>query len=321
MALLSMQNLSVSFSMQSRKLHAVRNVSFDLESGEAIGIVGESGCGKSVAVHSLTRLCPAPPAIIESGQVLFNGIDLLELPEKKLRSVRGREIGMVFQDPMTSLNPTMNIGAQITEGMRYHRLCPRREAARRALELLHLVGIPEPELRIHQFPHELSGGMRQRALIAMALSAHPPILIADEPTTALDPTIQTQILDLLKQLRKRLNMSLILISHDIGVVASLCDRVLVMYAGEIIESGSCASILNHPRHPYTHMLLHALPRLDHPHGQKLMAIEGFPPSLFSLPVGCPFAERCHEEKPICEEERPPFENGVACWNVHNRGKA
>jgi oligopeptide/dipeptide ABC transporter ATP-binding protein len=316
--ILDVQDLSVSFSIQGRKLHAVRGVSFDLQEGEAIGIVGESGCGKSVTVQSLTRLIPSPPSRIESGRVFLGDTDLLQLPPERLRTVRGREIGMIFQDPMTALNPTMRIGEQIFEALLYHRLASKSAAAERALELLHLVGIPEPAMRFAQFPHQLSGGMRQRALIAIALAAQPRILIADEPTTALDPTIQTQILDLLKQLRSRFNMSLILITHDIGVVASLCDRILVMYAGKIVESGTAAEVLNTPEHPYTRMLLQSLPRLDAPNGQKLAAIEGSPPSLFAPPPGCPFADRCPQAMNICSQETPPELSRAHCWLTDSR---
>jgi oligopeptide transport system ATP-binding protein len=310
---LDVQNLTVSFSIHGRKLHAVRGVSFDLNEGEAIGIVGESGCGKSVTVQSLTRLIPSPPSVIETGSVFHNGIDLLKAKQRYLRSIRGSEIGMIFQDPMTSLNPTMKIGAQILEGPLYHRSISRKEAKDRAINLLHLVGIPEPELRFSQFPHQLSGGMRQRVLIAIALAAKPRILIADEPTTALDPTIQTQILALLKEIQQRLNMSLILISHDIGVVARLCDRIFVMYAGKIVEQGSAAEVLNSPAHPYTRRLLDSLPRLDSVHGQPLCAIDGSPPSLFAPPSGCSFAPRCPKAMPICHQKHPPLFSRVSCW--------
>ena len=309
---LDVQDLTVSFSIQGRKLQAVRGISFELFQGEAIGIVGESGCGKSVTVQSLTRLIPSPPSQIESGRVLLGDIDLLQLFDQRLRAVRGREIGMIFQDPMTALNPTMKIGLQIQEALLYHRLASPKEAEANAIELLHLVGIPEPEIRYSQYPHQLSGGMRQRAVIAIALAAKPRILIADEPTTALDPTIQTQILDLLKQLRNRLNMSLILITHDIGVVASMCDRVIVMYAGKIVEVGSAADVLNSPQHPYTRLLLQSLPRLDAAHGQTLSAIDGSPPSLFSPPPGCPFTDRCPHAMKICLEEFPPLFSRARC---------
>ena len=311
--ILDVQNITVSFSINGQKLHAVRGVSFDLNEGEAIGIVGESGCGKSVTVQSITRLVPSPPSQIETGHVFHHGIDLLQATPKYLRSVRGREIGMIFQDPMTSLNPTMKIGAQIMEGMLYHKLFARNIAKERAIELLHVVGIPEPELRFSQFPHQLSGGMRQRVLIAIALAAEPRILIADEPTTALDPTIQTQILALLKELQQNFNMSLILISHDIGVVARLCDRIFVMYAGKIVEHGLAHEVLNSPCHPYTRKLLHSLPRLDCPHGEPLCAIDGSPPSLFYLPSGCTFAPRCTYAKPICHSTYPPLDSRVSCW--------
>jgi oligopeptide transport system ATP-binding protein len=311
--ILDVQNITVSFSIHGQKLQAVRGVSFDLNEGEAIGIVGESGCGKSVTVQSLTRLIPSPPSQIETGQVFHQGVDLLQASPKYLRSVRGCEIGMIFQDPMTSLNPTMKIGSQIMEGLLYHKLLARNIAKERAIELLHIVGIPEPELRFTQFPHQLSGGMRQRTLIAIALAAKPRILIADEPTTALDPTIQAQILSLLKDLQQRFNMSLILISHDIGVVARLCDRIFVMYAGKIVEQGPAAAVLNSPSHPYTRKLLHSLPRLDSCHGQPLCAIDGSPPSLFSPPSGCAFAPRCSHAMPICHSKPPPFVSRSSCW--------
>ena len=310
---LDVHDLTVSFSLQGRKLQAVRGVSFELFQGEAIGIVGESGCGKSVTVQSLTRLIPSPPSMIERGRVLLDGVDLLQLSPDRLRAIRGREIGMIFQDPMTSLNPTMKIGLQIQETLLFHRLASSKEARIRAVELLHLVGIPEPEIRFRQYPHQLSGGMRQRALIAIALAAKPRILIADEPTTALDPTIQTQILDLLKQLRSRLNMSLILITHDIGVVANMCDRVIVMYAGQIVEVGSAADVLNEAQHPYTQLLLQSLPRLDADHGQKLSAIDGSPPNLSNPPSGCAFADRCPYTMKICRQECPPLFSKVRCF--------
>lgn len=257
--ILDVQNLSISFSIQGQKFNAVQNVNFSLHEGESIGIVGESGSGKSATVLSILRLIPSQ---IEQGQAIFQGQDLLQLSQKDLQSIRGKKIGVVFQDPMTSLNPTMKIGSQITEGIIHHRLASRFRAKQRAIELLHLVGIPDPSSFLSHYPHQLSGGMRQRVLISIALAANPHILIADEPTTALDPTIQAQILELLKNLRKQLNMSLILVSHDIGVVASLCDRVLVMYQGKIVEHGTASEVLNTPQHPYTQMLLHSLPASD-----------------------------------------------------------
>ncbi len=308
--LLDVQNVNASFSIQGRRLHAVRSVSFQLFEGEAIGIVGESGCGKSALVQSLLRLVPAS---IESGTVLFDGVDLLSLSMAELRKIRGRGIGMVFQDPMTALNPTMQIGQQIQEPLRIHRVADKREAKTRALELLRLTKVPDPEIRLTQFPHQLSGGMRQRVSIAIALAAHPRILIADEPTTALDPTVQAQIIHLLKELRHELKMSQIIITHDIGAVASLCDRVLVMYAGKIVEEGPVDGILNEPRHPYTKMLLLSRPSLRSKRGEKLFAIEGSPPSLFSPPAGCPFAARCPHAMKICESAFPPVNQNAACW--------
>ena len=308
--ILDVQNLTISFSIQGRKYQAVRDVSFELFQGEAIGIVGESGCGKSITVQALTRLISSPPATIESGRVFLENRDLLQLPADQLRAIRGKKIGMIFQDPMTALNPTMKIGMQIQEVLHYHRLPHAHE---RSLELLHLVGLPEPELRFSQYPHQLSGGMRQRVLIAIALAANPRILIADEPTTALDPTIQAQILALLKQLKSQFNMSLILISHDIGVVAGMCDRVIVMYAGKVVEQGSVVEVLNHPQHPYTKLLLQSLPRLDREKGEALFTIEGSPPTLLDIPIGCPFAERCPQAMNICLQEMPSFFSRARCF--------
>lgn len=294
----------MAFSVQGRKLLAVRGVSFSVREGEAVGIVGESGCGKSATVQALTRLTDAEV----SGKVWFEEEDLLQ--KKNLREVRGRKIGMVFQDPMTSLNPTMKIGAQIGEGLIFHGICRRREAVERAIELLRLTGVPEPEMRAGQYPHELSGGLRQRVTIAIALACNPRLLIADEPTTALDVTIQAQILDLLKRLQKHFQMSLLLITHDLGVVASICEWVLVMYAGKIVEQGSVEDVLLRPKHPYTQMLLRSLPRK----GEALQVIEGVPPNLGSPIVGCAFRERCPLALPICNQE-PVFGKSAACWRV------
>lgn len=308
--LLDVQNLSAHFSIQGKKLHAVRGVSFQLFEGEAVGIVGESGCGKSALVQSLLRLVPTT---IEGGSAFFDGKDLLSLSLNELRSIRGRGIGMVFQDPMTALNPTMPIGAQIRESLCVHRLASKKEAEARALDLLQLTGVSDPEIRLAHYPHQLSGGMRQRVLISIALAASPRILIADEPTTALDPTVQAQIIHLLKELRHRLKMSQIIISHDISAVANLCDRILVMYAGKIVEEGQVQTVLREPRHPYTKMLLHSLPTLSSRRGEKLFAIEGSPPSLFSPPAGCPFASRCPHAMKICAMEFPPMQQNAACW--------
>jgi oligopeptide transport system ATP-binding protein len=295
--LLLVEDLRVTFSAEGRKLHAVRGISFEIKEGEAVGIVGESGCGKSAAVQAINRLTKGAV----SGKILFKG---KEIPSP------GRDIGMVFQDPMTSLNPTMKIGVQISEGLIYHKLASRNEAKARAAELLSLVGVSDPELRVHQYPHQFSGGMRQRVLIAIAIACNPRLLIADEPTTALDTTIQSQILDLLRKMRDHFKMSLLLISHDFGVVASICERILVMYAGKIVESGSVDEVLNRPKHPYTQMLLASLPRLDKPKSEPLMSIAGSPPNLLALPKGCAFKERCPYAALKCNEEPP---GPIACW--------
>jgi oligopeptide/dipeptide ABC transporter ATP-binding protein len=303
---LQVEDLKVSFSIQGMELQAVRGISFDVFEGEALGIVGESGCGKSAAVQAIAGLTPATRV---EGKAVFEGADLLR--EKK--EVLGKKIGMVFQDPMTCLNPTMKIGAQIEEGIVYHRMASRKEARARAIELLELTGVPDPGLRVHQYPHQLSGGMRQRVLIAIALACNPRLLIADEPTTALDVTVQAQILQLLKRLQKALRMSMILITHDLGVVAEVCDRVLVLYAGKIVERGKVAEVLKQPRHPYTQMLLDSLPKADRLH-QPLRAIDGAPPNLLSPPKGCAFAERCPHAAPICSS-LPPFFGPAACWRL------
>ena len=312
--LLDVQNLHVQFSIHGAPLYAVRGVSFQVFPGEAVGIVGESGSGKSTAVQALTRLSAA--SNIE-GRAFFQGEDLLAKSEKELRRLRGKQIGMIFQDPMSSLNPTMTIGDQIIEGMLYHGLTSRSEALQKAIEWLHLVGVPAPEVRVHQYPVALSGGMCQRALIAMALSCNPPLLIADEPTTALDVTISAQILDLLKGLQKQLQTSLLLITHDLSVVASVCDRVLVMYAGKIVEQGKVEDVLLRPRHPYTQMLLQATARIDRPKSERLIPIDGAPPNLFAPPRGCPFAPRCPHVMDACQAA-PPDIDGAACWKLKER---
>lgn len=309
-ALLQVENLHVCFSIHGKKLHAVRGISFELFAGEAVGLVGESGCGKSAAVQALLKLEPAQSM---EGKAFFDGEDLLAQSTAQLSRFRGREIGMVFQDPMSSLNPTMNIGDQIAEGLIYHRLATKQEALQKAAELLHLVGIPEAELRLIQYPHSLSGGMRQRVLIAIALACKPRLLIADEPTTALDPTISSQILDLLKTLQRKLQTSLLLITHDLSIVASACERVLVMHAGKIVEQGTVEEVFLFPKHPYTQMLLQTLPRLDRPKSERLVPINGAPPSLFSIPVGCPFAPRCPHAFDLCQQKEPLLIKQAACW--------
>ena len=307
--ILEVKDLQVGFSIQGRELLAVRGINFHIEKGEAVGIVGESGCGKSASVQAMLRLTPASRI---SGEVLLDGENLLQKSEKELRQVRGKKVGMIFQDPMTSLNPTMKVGAQIAEGMIYHKIAVGKEAKEKAIELLKLVGVPEPELRVHQYPHQLSGGMRQRVLIATALACNPQLLIADEPTTALDVTIQAQILDLLKRMQQHFGTSLLLITHDLGVVASVCERILVMYAGKIVEQGNVEDVLTNPKHPYTQMLLRSLPHLDKPRTDLLLAIEGSPPNLLFPPKGCAFKPRCPFAKDLCDKE-PPMEAQTACW--------
>ncbi len=307
MTLLQVDNLRVSFSLYGKELQAVRGVSFEVNSGEAVGIVGESGCGKSAAVQSILRLLPASKI---EGKIRFDGVDLLEKSEREMREIRGLKIGMVFQDPMASLNPTMTIGAQVAEGLIFHGIASKKEAKTRALQLLREVEIQRPEERLNQYPHELSGGMRQRVLIAIALAAKPRLLIADEPTTALDVTVQAQILDVLK--KRSSATGLLLITHDLTVVAEMCERVLVFYAGKIVEQGPVSQILSQPRHPYTQMLLRSIPHLDRPRAERLQTIAGTPPNLLAPPQGCAFAKRCPYAMPICKKE-PPFIGSAACW--------
>jgi len=313
MPLLTVEDLSVEFSIHGKKLHAVRGISFDIRVGEAVGLVGESGCGKSAAVQALLKLDSVG---IVKGRVQFHGEDLLNKTVSELSRFRGKEIGMIFQDPMTSLNPTMKIGEQIIEGLVYHKITDKRTAKQRAIELLRLVGISEPEVRYGQYPHSLSGGMRQRVLIAIAIAMNPRLLIADEPTTALDGTISAQILDLLKKLTKEMDTSLLLITHDLSLVASYCDRIMVMYAGKIVEQGSVDEVFLHPKHPYTQMLFNTLPRLDRPKTERIIPIDGSPPSLFSTPIGCAFAPRCPRASERCKKEEPTL-TSFACWNPHD----
>ncbi len=315
--LLEVRNVSTSFFTYSGEVKAVRDVSFHVDTGEAIAIVGESGCGKSVTALSIMQLV-APPGKIIDGQIFFNGRDLLKLSENQMQHVRGNEIGMIFQDPMTSLNPVLTIQTQIVESIMLHQNVTREQAVKRCVELLHMVGIPSPERRLGSYPHEFSGGMRQRVMIAMALACNPMLLIADEPTTALDVTIQAQIISLMAELKKKLNMSIILITHDLGVVAGLAQRVLVMYAGKVIETGTVRDIYYHAQHPYTWGLLKSVPRLDAEEKKKLVPILGQPPDLISPPTGCPFAPRCDYAMSICANEPPDYtklsdHHKVACW--------
>ena len=317
--LMEIMNLVTRFYTQDGVVHAVNGISYTMEEGEILGVVGESGCGKSVHALSIMRLIPSPPGKIEGGEVWFDGRDLLKLSEAEMHHVRGAEIAMVFQDPMTSFNPVFTIGFQIMEALKLHQGMDDRQARERAEELLTMVGIPEAKTRLDDYPHQFSGGMRQRAMIAMALSCNPKLLIADEPTTALDVTIQAQIIDLVKRLQEQLGMAVMWITHDLGVVARLAQRINVMYAGFIIERGNVKDIYQRPRHPYTMGLLGSLPRLDEAPGTKLISIPGLPPDLIDLPPGCPFVPRCTYAVDRCVEERPSLKEAdganhqVACW--------
>lgn len=317
--LLEIKDLYTRFYTDEGVVHAVNGVSYKLEEGEILGVVGESGCGKSVHALSIMRLIQDPPGKIDSGEVIFDGRDLLKLSDSTMRRIRGAQIAMVFQDPMTSLNPVFTIGYQIMEALMLHQNMDQNQARERAGELLGLVGIPAPDQRLNDYPHQFSGGMRQRAMLAMALSCSPKLLIADEPTTALDVTIQAQIIDLVKRLQRDLGMAVMWITHDLGVVAELAHRINVMYAGYIVERGRVKDIFKRPRHPYTFGLLGSLPRLDEAPGTKLVSIPGLPPDLILLPKGCPFAERCVYVKEKCVAENPPLEAAdepehiVACW--------
>ncbi|MFC7441484.1 ABC transporter ATP-binding protein [Laceyella putida] len=315
--LLDVKALHVSFQVGKGEVKAVRGVTFSLERGETLAIVGESGSGKSVTALALMRLLPFPGKI-KSGEIRYNGKDLTPVSEKEMFHIRGSEIGMIFQDPMTSLNPTMAIGKQITEGLRWHQKIGETEAKARAIEMLNRVGIPHPEKRLDQYPHEFSGGMRQRVMIAMALAMSPKVLIADEPTTALDVTIQAQILELMKELQQEMGTSIILITHDLGVVAETADRVSVMYGGQVVETGTVTELFHDAHHPYTWGLLQSMPRLDQSRDQELRPIPGSPPDLYEPPQGCPFADRCPYAMNACYEEMPPLTrlsdtHLVACW--------
>ena len=318
-ALLEVRNLRTEFATRAGVVRAVDDVSFDVRAGETVALVGESGCGKSVTALSIMRLVPAPAGRITAGGVRFKGRDLLALPEGEMRAVRGREIAMIFQEPLTSLNPTLTIGRQLTEGPEVHLGLDPGRARARAAELLGQVGIPDAERRLCDYPHQWSGGMRQRLMIAMALACHPSLVLADEPTTALDVTIQAQILELLRELARRMDVALLLITHNLGVVARYADRVNVMYAGRIVERASARRLYAGPRHPYTAALLRSVPRLDEPRRTRLAAIEGQPPDLTRLPPGCAFAPRCAFRVARCATHRPALESVdtgehlAACW--------
>ena len=316
--LIEVRNLQTQFFTQDGIVHAVNGINYEVAEGETVAIVGESGSGKSVGVMSLIRLIPEPPGKIVNGEVNFDGQDLLKLNEEELRQIRGNRIAMIFQDPMTSLNPVLTIGRQITEALELHLNMNRDESRARAIELLELVGIPDAGPRLDDYPHQFSGGMRQRVMIAMGLSCNPQLLIADEPTTALDVTIQAQIVDLVTRLQTELGMAIIWITHDLGVVAGLADRVLVMYAGFIVEEGPVDVIYGQPRHPYTLGLLRSIPRLDLGRQKRLIPIEGLPPDLLDPPNSCPFAPRCPFVIDKCLEENPPLMSidsvrKSACW--------
>jgi oligopeptide transport system ATP-binding protein len=316
--LLEVRDLTVRFYTLDGVVHAVNGVSYTLEEGQTLGIVGESGCGKSVSALSVMGLIPQPPGKIIAGQILHRGQNLLALSEAEVEQIRGKEIAMIFQDPMTSLNPVLTIGRQIGETLVVHLGIGWEEARRRVVQLLELVGIPQAADRYGNYPHQFSGGMRQRAMIAMALACNPGILIADEPTTALDVTIQAQIVDLVKNLRDEIGMAIIWITHDLGVVAGLAAKVIVMYAGFIVERGSVDDIYEDPRHPYTLALLSSLPRVDRTGRDRLATIPGFPPDLLGLPPGCPFAPRCAYVVERCRQENPHLEpvglgHEIACW--------
>ncbi len=317
--LLEIKDLKTRFYTEDGVVNAVNGVSYKLKEGEILGVVGESGCGKSVHAMSIMRLITDPPGKIENGEIWFSGKDLLKLSEHEMRLIRGAQIAMVFQDPMTSLNPVYTVGNQIMEALMLHQSLDHKQAHERAAELLSMVGISEPKKRLDNYPHQFSGGMRQRAMIAMALSCNPQLLIADEPTTALDVTIQAQIIDLVVRLQEQLGMAVMWITHDLGVVAELAHKINVMYAGYIVERGDVNDIYKRTRHPYTMGLLGSLPRLDEAPGTKLISIPGLPPDLVALPKGCPFYARCTHRVEKCLDEMPPLaqtdgdDHIVACW--------
>jgi oligopeptide transport system ATP-binding protein len=320
--ILEVKDLKVSFHTYAGEVQAVRGISFDIEEGETLAIVGESGCGKSITAKSIMRLIQEPPGEIKKdSKILFNGKNVLDLNKNELQQYRGGDVSMIFQDPMTSLNPTMKVGKQIAEVLMVHRGLSKAEALEEAVKMLKLVNIPNAEQRVNQYPFEFSGGMRQRVMIAIALACIPKVLIADEPTTALDVTIQAQIMDLIKDLQDKLGTAVILITHDLGVVADVADKIQVMYAGQIIERGTTEEIFYNPQHPYTWALLQSVPRLETKHKDQLYSIKGTPPDLLKPPVGCPFAARCEYAMPICKEQMPEVTkvndtHEVNCWLQH-----
>jgi oligopeptide/dipeptide ABC transporter ATP-binding protein len=319
--LLEIKNLKTHFYTEKGIVKAVDGVDIGLDAGDTLGIVGESGCGKTVLALSILRLIPVPPGRIVSGEIRFEGRDLLQLPQEDMRRVRGRDISMVFQEPMTSLNPVVRIGEQIAEGIRLHGMLNRRQAWQRAVDMIGLVGIPSPEIRARDYPHQMSGGMRQRVMIAMALACNPRLMLADEPTTALDVTIQAQILDLIHRLKNERGTAVILVTHDLGVIAQAAQRVAVMYAGRIVEYGPVADVLERPLHPYTIGLMLSIPGMDRRQKetrQRLSVIPGSIPPLYDLPAGCSFQERCNEVMTICRQDSPELtqprsRHQVRCW--------
>lgn len=323
--ILEVKELAVSFQTFFGEVEAVRGINFHVNEQETVAIVGESGCGKSVTAGSIMQLLPMPPAFYKNGEILFKGEDIVKKSEKEMQEIRGNQISMIFQDPMTSLNPTMKVGKQIVEGLVKHKKLSSAEAEKKAIEMLELVSVPQPDKRIKQYPHEFSGGMRQRVMIAIAMVSNPNLLIADEPTTALDVTVQAQILDLMKDIQKKLGTSIILITHDLGVVADISDRVIVMYAGQFLEEGTADEIFENPKHPYTKKLLGSVPRLDMDRSESLHSIEGTPPDLYIPPKGCPFFDRCDQAMIICKDHMPEQKRHTdshysCCWLNHPMAK-
>ena len=317
--LLQIKDLRTSFFTDDGVVRAVDGVTYDVEAGETLGLVGESGCGKSVSALSILRLIPSPPGKIVGGEVIFEGEDLLKVDDNEIRHIRGNQIAMVFQEPMTSLNPVLTIGRQLTEALELHLNMDSSAALQRAIQLLEMVGISDAESRVGDYPHQFSGGMRQRVMIAMALSCNPKLLLADEPTTALDVTIQAQVLEILARLSRELGTAIVIITHNLGVVARYADRVNVMYAGKIVETADAKTLYKHPRHPYTVGLLKSVPRLDQTRKEKLEVIEGVPPDLINVPQGCSFYPRCTFRTDQCKQEVPPLmqveeKHQAACWN-------
>jgi peptide/nickel transport system ATP-binding protein len=322
-ALLSVRNLVVEFDTRYGPVRAVDDVSFDIFANETVGIVGESGCGKTVTGLSLLRLVPSPPGRIVQGSIVLNGKDIVQIPESDMAQLRGNDISMIFQEPMTALNPVLSVGAQMTDVLRQHRNMTRREARDVAIDMLAKVGIPVPEKRIDEYPHELSGGMRQRVMIAMALSCNPKVLVADEPTTALDVTTQAQVLEQIVELQDEFHMAVILITHDLGVIAETCQRAMVMYCGNVVETGTIEELFERPRHPYTKGLLESIPRVRDERVSELPIIPGLVPDLLSLPPGCRFADRCNYVQADCRRSPPELKrsgdsrSGVACYHPLN----